>query len=280
MFLAVLTDGETPGWLPSKGVINRTWEAAASALTPCWGCLPGPRSRGLCFPFTPRYSCSLPWPFPAGKHAPHEMANQSVPVFHPAPPLATLPLCLIPPFPLPKHTVTATVMDPFTEWYRCRRPPSLSPTLSVSAVYVQVIFCFESLQRKLMWPWRECLCLFRPEGRRMLFESLVFHVTNRQEALWMTFFFFFDQSLQPSGWAWMHQALESENGVLQVKGRRALWQGCVVCLWCSWLDTRSSPWLGHLFRHTLSHLVLGDWDTITFSLHGAMMPGHQKTSIF
>lgn len=97
MFSAVLTDGETPGRLPSKGVINRTWEAAACALTPRWGCLSGPRSRGQCLPFTPRYSCSLPWPFPAGKHAPHEMANQSVPLFHPAPPLTALtPLFLCP----------------------------------------------------------------------------------------------------------------------------------------------------------------------------------------
>lgn len=98
MFSAVLTDGETPGWLPSKGVINRTREAAASALTPCRGCLPGPRSRGQCLPFTPRYSCSLPWPFPAGKHAPHETASQSVPLFHPAPPFATRHSL----FPLPK----------------------------------------------------------------------------------------------------------------------------------------------------------------------------------
>lgn len=98
MFSAVLTDGETPGWPPSKGVINRTREAAASALTPCRGCLPGPRSWGQCLPFTPRYSCSLPWPFPAGKHAPHETASQSVPLLHPAPPFTTRHSL----FPLPK----------------------------------------------------------------------------------------------------------------------------------------------------------------------------------
>lgn len=64
----------------------------------------------------------------------------------------------------------------------------------------------------------------------------------------------------------MHQALERENGVLRVKGKRALWQGCMVRLWCSWLDTGSSPWLGHLFRHTLSHLAMGGWQ-----LHLAFM---------
>lgn len=68
LFLAALTDGETLGRLPLKGVINRTCESVASALTPCQGCLLGPRSRGQCLPFTPRYSRSLPWPFPAGKH--------------------------------------------------------------------------------------------------------------------------------------------------------------------------------------------------------------------
>lgn len=129
MFSAVLTHGEILGWLPSKGVINRTWEAAASALTPCRGCLLGPRSRGQCLPFTPRYSRSLPWPFPAGKNAPHETASQSVPLFHPAPPLTTLP-------PLPKYTVAATVIDSLAEWCRCRPPPSFPSTLSVSAVYV------------------------------------------------------------------------------------------------------------------------------------------------
>ena len=66
-------------------------------------------------------------------------ANQ-YPLSHPAPPLTTLPLFLILPFPLPKYTVAATVIDSLAEWYRCRRAPSLSSTLSVSAVYVQLIF--------------------------------------------------------------------------------------------------------------------------------------------
>lgn len=42
--------------------------------------------------------------------------------------------------------------------------------------------CFESLQRKLMCPWRE-VCAFKTwRERRELFESLVFHVANRQES--------------------------------------------------------------------------------------------------
>lgn len=138
MFSAVLTHGETLGWLPSKGVINRTWEAAASALTPCRECLLGPRSRGQCLPFTPRYSCSLPWPFPAGKtRSPWDGKPISTP--SPIRPHPSQP-CLILLFPLPKYTVAATVIDSLAEWYRCRRAPSLSSTLSVSAVYVQVIF--------------------------------------------------------------------------------------------------------------------------------------------
>lgn len=79
-----------------KGVINRTREAGASALTPFRGRLLGPVNRGQCLPFTPRYSRSVPWPFPAGKHSPHGTASQSVPLFRPAQPLTTLPLCLIP----------------------------------------------------------------------------------------------------------------------------------------------------------------------------------------
>lgn len=153
-----LTDGETLGRLPLKGVINRTWERA-SALTPCWGCLPGPRSRGQCLPFTPRYSRRLPTcPCRRTRTPWGRRANQAA-LFRPAPPLAAL--CLF--ASLPGSSVQMNCRR------NCHRllcwvgllsaAPSLSSTLSVSAVYVQVIFCFESLQRKLMCPWRERLCL-------------------------------------------------------------------------------------------------------------------------
>lgn len=104
---------------------------------------------------------------------------------HPSQPLT---LCLFPLFPLPKHSVTATV---FAEWYRCRWAPSLSSTPSASAVYIQVIFALNRSSGNwcdldgnvyVFQTWR---------GRRTLFESLGFHVTNRQEADWMMWFFFF-----------------------------------------------------------------------------------------
>lgn len=157
-----------------KGVINRTREAGASALTPFQGRLLGSANRGQCLPFTPRYTRSGPWPFPAGKHAPHETASQSVPLFRPAQPLTTLPLCLIPFSSAQTHC-----------HYNCHRlscwvvslsqAPSLSSTGSVSTVYIQVIFCFKSLQWKLMWPWRECLRMsFKPEEEERPLKVLSF----------------------------------------------------------------------------------------------------------
>lgn len=147
MFSAVLTDGETLGWLPWKAVINTTWEAAASALTPCRGCLLGPRSRGQCLPFTPRYPCPLPWPYPAGKICtpwdgkPISAPRPSSPTHHNP---SLLPHSLFPfasfPFSSAQIHCRCNCLDSFTEWYRWCRPPSLSSILSVSAVYIQVIF--------------------------------------------------------------------------------------------------------------------------------------------
>lgn len=159
-----------------KGVINRTREAGASALTPFRGRLLGPANRGQCLPFTPRYSRSVPWPFPAGKHAPHETASQSVPLFRPAQPLTTLPLCLIP-------------------FFFCTNTLSLqlSSTLLLSGIVVtgpiivlhwisqqclhsgDFFFGFKSLQWKLMWPWSECLRMsFKPEEEERPLKVLSF----------------------------------------------------------------------------------------------------------
>lgn len=270
MFSAALTDGETLRWFPSKGVINRTWEAAASALTPCWGCLLGPRSRGQCLPFTPRYSRSLPWPFPAGKHAPHETASQSVPLFHPAPPLTTLPVCLILFFLCP-------VIDSFAEWYRCHRPHHCPP------LYQSALFTFRWF---LLWitPAETDVTLkrvsvsFRPEeeGERSLkvlsFMSLIDRRLSELNFFWPVITKI-RTGLNASSlgeWKWSSPGERKTDPLARLRGLSLMllaWHG-------------DSPWLGHLFRHTLSHLALGGWETIAFSLHGGMMPGHQKTSIF
>lgn len=95
MLTVVLTDGKAPGCYPWKGVIREAREPAASALTPWLWRLPGPRSRGQCLPFTPRYSCSLPWPSPACRHSAHTPGDSR--------PIRTSALSESV-HPLPKHT--------------------------------------------------------------------------------------------------------------------------------------------------------------------------------
>lgn len=114
MLTVVLTDGKAPGCYPWKGVICEAREPAASALTPWLWRLPGPRSRGQCLPFTPRYSCSLPWPSPACRHTPLETADQSGPL---------LWMSLYNPHP---NTLTVTVILSISEWAHCHQNPSLS----------------------------------------------------------------------------------------------------------------------------------------------------------
>lgn len=139
-------------------------------------------------------------------------------------------------FPLSKYTVSTTVIDLFFVWV-----VSLSRALIVPHSISQC--CLHSGDF-LLWitPVETDVTLkrmsvsFKPkeEGKCSLkVLSFMPLIDRRLSECFFSFFFFFDQSLQRSGWAWMHQALESENGVLQVKGKRALWQGCVVCLWCS-----------------------------------------------
>lgn len=147
--LATPTDGDALGCLPLKGVINRTLES--SALTPCRGRLPGPRSRGQRLPFTPRCSRSLPWPFLTRRRANRHPLFRSGPAPGNPHPFAS--------FPLPSTQTRRRRRHSLVGWVLSSLAPSLSSTLVVSAVYVQVMFCFESLRRKLMCPWAECLCL-------------------------------------------------------------------------------------------------------------------------
>lgn len=116
MLTVVLTDGKAPGCYPWKGVICEAREPAASALTPWLWRLPGPRSRGQCLPFTPRYSCSLPWPSPpAGTvHTPLETADQSG------------PLLWVSLYTHSPNILTVTVILSISEWAYCRQNPSLT----------------------------------------------------------------------------------------------------------------------------------------------------------
>lgn len=131
MLSAVLTDGEALGWFPSKGVINRIW-AAASALTPCRGCLLGPGAEDGAFPShlvtpVPSHDLSLQ----ANTHPMRRQSNQYPSSIqpHPAQP------CLIPFFLCP-NTLQLQLSDSFAEWYRCRRPHHCPP------LYQSALFTF------------------------------------------------------------------------------------------------------------------------------------------
>lgn len=113
-------------------------------------------------------------------------------------------------------------------------------------------------------------------GRRALFERLVFHVTNRRQAVWITPFFFFwpvitkiSTSLNASNlgeWKWSSPGERKTGPLARLRGLSLMllaWHG-------------RSPWLGHLFRRSLSHLAPGGWETIGFSLHAAMTPGRPQ----
>lgn len=183
MFSAVLTDGETLGWLPWKAVINTTWEAAASALTPCRGCLLGPRSRGQCLPFTPRYSCPLPWPYPAGTTCtPWDGKPISAP--RPSSPTHHSPSLL----PHSRYLCPNTLsLQPSRLLHWVVSLPA--PIIVLHSVSYRCLhsgdFCFESLRRKVRWPWRECLCLLELKRKEnALWKSSFMSLIDRRLPEW------------------------------------------------------------------------------------------------
>lgn len=221
---------------------------------------------------TSLHTSLLPFPpvtFPC-RHtfAPHEMASQSALSSFLAPPLATL-------------TISCKCLGFFfrlASWSPGRLSSSI---LSVSSVYFSVMFfIFSALNHSSgnCCVLEQNVCTFKAWIEKERFESLLFHVTNRQECCQSYFLFFrpvitkISTGLNTSSlaeWKW-NSVGERKTGPL------ARLHGLSLML-LTW--HRDSPWLGHLFRHTLSHQALGRWETIAFSLHGAVMPWQQKTSI-
>lgn len=202
---------------------------------------------------------------------------------HPSPirphPSQPFPLCLILFFLCP-NKLAATVIDSLAEWCRCLRPHHCPP------LYQSALFTFRWF---LLWitPAETDVTLKRmsvplkaeEEGERSLKVLSFMSLIDRRLSELPSFFFFWPvitkirmglNAWSLGEWKWSSPGERKTGPLARLHGLSLMlpaWHG-------------DSPWLGHLFRRTLSHLALGGWETIAFSLHGAMMPGHQKTSIF
>lgn len=158
MFSAVLTDGETPGWLPWKAVINNLGGCSIRINT-----LPGLSPRAQEPRTVPSLHTSLTsvpsrdLTLQASACPMRWQANQCPSSVQPHPSQPFLFASF--PFSSP-HIHCCCKCHRLFLWVVSLSPAPIIVLLSISQHCLHSgDFCFESLQRKLMWPWRECLCL-------------------------------------------------------------------------------------------------------------------------